>query len=122
MGVRLDKSRKFGTVFGDEVKNPDRPRKYMQDLRYFDSRGYPIDEPPPTEAAEQPTPAKEPVKVVELKKSVDTELVVELKGKSATALRKIATRVHENSGAELPAMSGPGVVARLVAYITENTD
>ena len=122
MGVRLDKSRKFGTVFGDEIENPKRPRKYWQDKMYFDARGYPIDEPPTTKTAEEPTPAKEPVQVVELKDDTDTELVKELRGKSAMALRKIATAVHEASGVELPAMKGTGVVARLVAYITENTD
>jgi hypothetical protein len=118
--IRFDIKRKHGTVYGDEVENPKRPRKYWQGGVYFDAEGFPVDQPRPAKASE-PVPAAEPVKVVELKEKPGTDALEALQKMTVPALKKLAAAVHEASGAELPE-NGTGVKARLIAYIAENTD
>ncbi len=133
--VRLNLKRKHGTVFGDEADNPERPRRYMQDLRYFDAKGYPTDEPVPKEAlldqsapVVQPgnepdqTGTEEPVVVVERKEEGNEEIILQLKDKTVFELKKMAISVNEATDAELPVMKGKGVTARLVAYIAEHAE
>lgn len=131
--VRLNKKRNFGTVFGDEQENPERPRRFMQDKRYFDARGYPTDEPLPKEALDQIGPETQPetqpeteeddsVAVVERKDVGNEEIILQLKDKSVFELKTLAIRVNKATEAELPVMEGKGVKARLVAYIAENAE
>lgn len=137
--VRLNKKRKFGTVFGDEADNPERPRKFMQDGRYFDAKGYPIDEPPPKESilaqivpkstlGDEPgnepdrTEDDDSVVVVERKEEGNAEIILQLKDKSIFELKAMAIRVNKATEAALPVMQGKGVKARLVAYIAEHAE
>ncbi len=130
--VRLNKKRKFGTVFGDEADNPERPRKFMQDRRYFDAKGYPTDEPVPKESllgqsapvVQSGTETEDDGKavVVERKEEGNEEIILQLKDKSVFELKKLAIRVNEATEAELPVMEGKGVKARLVTYIAEHAE
>ncbi len=130
--VRLNLKRKHGTVFGDEQENPERPRKFMQDLRYFDAKGYPTDEPVPKESLlDQGAPVIQPeteteddgrVVVVERKEKGNEEIILQLKDKSVFELKTLAIRVNKATDAELPVMEGKGVKARLVAYIAEHAE
>lgn len=116
---KLDRNRYFALVYGDEAENPKRPRKFMQDGMFFDGSGVAIDAsstPPPA-----PIPVEEPVVVVE--QVVDNSAILaQLNGMTVNVLRKLAQSVFETTDAELPVLNGPGVKARMVKYIADNTE
>ena len=119
MSVRkLDRDRKYGTVYGDEENHPKRPKKFYQDGMYFDGAGVAIEgseiEQP------KPTPVSDPPQVIDTPSSSD--IILRLNAMSVPKLKKTAKAVNEATGEELPQMSGTGVKARLVAYIAEHAE
>lgn len=115
---KLDKDRYFAYVYGDEVGNPERPRRFMQDGMYFDGAGIGMDAANTPKPA--PVPTNDPVSVVELAEE-PSEAVELLNKKSFPALKKIAGKIHAATDLPLP-KGGPGAKARLVKYIAENTE
>jgi hypothetical protein len=119
MSRKLDRDRYYAMVYGDETENPKRPRKFFQDGIYFDGAGVAIEGSAPPKHT--PAPSATPVEAVETD-SPNVETLKELNGLHISKLKKLAVAVNEATGAELPEMSGTGLKARLVRYITDNSE
>jgi hypothetical protein len=109
--TKLDRNRKYGTVYGDPEKF------YYQDGVFFDARGLAVGEADSVE----PTPTEEPVSVVE-NKDGKAERIAKLKGLHIAKLRKIAATLADELGIDPPDMKGKGVAAKLVKWIADRTD
>lgn len=115
---QLDRRRKYALVYGDEVENPERPRKYYQDGVHFDGAGYCIEDGPrPDEKkADKDSPT------VAARDDSKAERIKELEELHVSKLKSLAQELHDETGAELPEMEGAGLKARLVSYIANNTE
>jgi len=113
MSVRkLDRGRYFAVVYGDPVK------KTMQDGMFFNGEGVAVDASATTKA--EPTPTNEEVAVVERDDS-EANRMKELSAMTVPALKKLGEKVSKATGFGMPE-AGPGVKARLVAYIAKHTE
>jgi hypothetical protein len=91
----------------------------MQDRMFFTGNGMAIGA---THSAGRavPVPSKTPVEVVELAEEPSGVREM-LAAKTVPALKKMAQTLSEATGTELPE-NGPGVKARLINYIADNTE
>lgn len=110
MGIRFDRSRKHGVVFGHETE------KFYQDGCFFDGVGNFVRSASGKAPVE---PETEPAPLVEAS-NAKADKIATLSKMTVPALKKMASDVHDITGVELP-KGGTGAKARLVTYLAENT-
>ena len=108
---KLDRSRKYGTVYGD-------PEKFFyQDGVFFGANDLAVGE---AESVE-PVPTQEPVSVVE-NKDGKADRIAKLKEVHIAKLKKMAATLAEELGVDPPRVAGTGVKAKLVKWIADRTE
>jgi hypothetical protein len=112
VGIKLDRNRKHGTVYGDDAE------KYYQDGNFFDGQGNFVRSASGNRV--EPKDDGEAPGVAQLKDEGKAARIKELGTQSIPALRKLVEQVEAATGKKAPE-GGSGAKARYVQYIADNT-